>query len=66
LGRLKWPYLENHLSVRAKILHGILKKMFLDLMEKIPSKRFRKLDFNFTPQKRQKILLFGPLKTAIT
>jgi hypothetical protein len=48
LGCLKWPHLGNPLSVKAEILHGILKKSFLDLMEKIPSKMVRKLNFSFT------------------
>jgi hypothetical protein len=34
LGCLKWLHLENHLSVKDEILHGILKKLVLELDEK--------------------------------
>jgi small ligand-binding sensory domain FIST len=54
------------LSIRAEILHGILKKIVLGLEGKIPSKMLRKLIFSLMPKKRPKIPHFGSLKTAIT
>jgi hypothetical protein len=44
---------------------GFLKKQFLDLMEKNSFKNAEEVDFQL-PKKQPKILLLGPLKTAIT
>jgi hypothetical protein len=50
----KRPHLENCLSVKAEILLRFLKKIVLDLMEKIPSKMIGLLIFNFTKKKTAK------------
>ena len=47
-------FCKNCLYVRVKNSIAILKKQLLDLMEKNPSRMFRKLSFNFMPQKRPK------------
>jgi hypothetical protein len=62
LGRLKRPHLENHLSVRAEILCGILRIIVLGLDGKNSFKNAWKIDFQFMKKNLAKIPLFGRLK----
>jgi hypothetical protein len=54
------------LSIRAEIVCGILKNVFLGVGGKNPLKKMlRKLIFSFTLNIQPKIPFFGPLKMAI-
>jgi hypothetical protein len=62
LGCLKWPHLGNPLSVKAEILHGILKKIVFGLDGKNSFKNGQEVEFQFYIKNGKKCPILGCLK----